>query len=68
MERTLSPGERIPSTHVCVPILGIVHRCPFLFFAARYQLDRHDAFSELMATSIVPELIHLYIPLGSVSP
>jgi hypothetical protein len=27
----------------------------------------HDAFSELMATSIVPELIHLYIPLGLVS-
>jgi hypothetical protein len=29
--------------------------------------NRHDAFSELMATSIVPELIYLYIPLGSVS-
>jgi hypothetical protein len=29
--------------------------------------NRHDAFSELMATSIVPELIHLYIHLGSIS-
>jgi hypothetical protein len=29
--------------------------------------NRHDAFSVLMATSIVPELIYLYIPLGLVS-
>jgi hypothetical protein len=29
--------------------------------------NRHDAFSELMATSIVPELIYLYITRGSVS-
>jgi hypothetical protein len=28
--------------------------------------NRHDAFSELMATSIVPELIYLHIPLGLV--
>jgi hypothetical protein len=27
----------------------------------------HDAFSVLMATSIVPELIYLYIPMGLVS-
>jgi hypothetical protein len=26
--------------------------------------NRHDTFSELMATSIVPELIYFYIPLG----
>jgi hypothetical protein len=26
--------------------------------------NRHDAFSELMATLIVPELIYFYIPLG----
>jgi hypothetical protein len=25
--------------------------------------NRHDAFSELMAISIVPELIYFYIPL-----
>jgi hypothetical protein len=29
--------------------------------------NRHDTFSELMATSIVAELIHLDIPLGLVS-
>ena len=29
--------------------------------------NHHDAFSVLMATSIVPELIYLYIPLGLVS-
>ena len=40
---------------------------PFLRGSIPTQ-NRHDAFSELMATSIVPELIHLYIPLGSVSP
>jgi hypothetical protein len=26
--------------------------------------NRHDAFFELMATSIVPELIYFYITLG----
>jgi hypothetical protein len=26
--------------------------------------NHHDAFSVLMATSIVPELIYLYMPLG----
>jgi hypothetical protein len=29
--------------------------------------NRIDAFFELMATSIVPELIYFYIPLGLVS-
>jgi hypothetical protein len=29
--------------------------------------DRHDAFFELMATSIVSELMYFYIPLGLVS-
>jgi len=27
--------------------------------------NRNDAFSALMVTSIVPELIHLYFPEGS---
>jgi hypothetical protein len=34
---------------------------PFLRGSIPAQ-NRHDAFSKLMATSIVPELIHLYFP------
>jgi hypothetical protein len=34
----------------------------------RVQEEGIRILPELMATSIVPELIHLYIPLGSVSP
>jgi hypothetical protein len=42
-------------------MLDTFHRCSIP------TQNRHDAFSELMATSIIPELIYLYISLELVS-